>query len=161
MHENRGGENSVEHATKYYTELFGPARGNLFQIDDDIWDNLDKLDEIDNQKICKQFSEDEIKKALFQMEKNKFVGPDNIPIEFYQTCWDIVKKDIINMFQYFHDGNLDVSHINYGIITLLPKLKEASKIQQFRHICLLNYLCKWITKTLTMMIETFCSKAYQ
>lgn len=55
----------VEHATKYYTELFGPARGNLFQIDDDIWDNLDKLDEIDNQKICKQFSEDEIKKALF------------------------------------------------------------------------------------------------
>lgn len=76
------------------------------------------------------------------MEKNKFVGPDNIPIEFYQTYWDIVKKDIINMFQDFHDGNLDVSHINYGIITLLPKLKKASKIQQFRPICLLNYLCK-------------------
>jgi hypothetical protein len=133
LHENRGGENSIEHATKYYTELFGPARGNLFQIDDDIWDNLDKLDEIDNQKICKQFSEDEIKKALFQMEK----------------------KDIINMFQDFHDGNLDVSHINYGIITLLPKLNEASKIQQFRPICMLNYLCKWITKTLTMMIEPF------
>ncbi|KAL5672621.1 hypothetical protein ACJX0J_016927 [Zea mays] len=33
----------------------------------------------------------------------------------------IMKEDIINLFHDFHTGNLDVSRINYGIITLLPK----------------------------------------
>jgi hypothetical protein len=45
--------------------------------------------------------------------------------------------------------------LNYGIITLLPKFKEASKIQQFRSIYLLNCLYKMITKVLTVRIEPF------
>jgi len=48
---------------------------------------------------------------------------------------------------------VDISRINYGIITLLPKIKEANKIQQFRPICLLNCLYKLITKTLTLRLE--------
>jgi hypothetical protein len=32
------------------------------------------------------FEEMEIKVALDQMEKNKVVGPDGFPIEFYQKC---------------------------------------------------------------------------
>lgn len=43
--------------------------------------------------------------------------------------------------------------MNYGIITLIPKIKEDNRIQQFRPICLLNYLYKLITKTLTRRLE--------
>lgn len=87
------------------------------------------------------------------MANNKVASLDNIPIELYQICWEIMKEDIINLFHDFHTGNLDVSRINYGIITLLPKVEEASKIQQIKPICLLNCLYKWITKTLTIRIE--------
>lgn len=52
------------------------------------------------------------------MERNKAYGPDKIPIEFYQCCWDIMKKDIIALFNDFHNGNVDISRMNYGIITL-------------------------------------------
>lgn len=45
----------VEHATMYYSDLFGPVPGNLFQIDDDIWDNVDNLDEIGNYNLCRPF----------------------------------------------------------------------------------------------------------
>jgi hypothetical protein len=38
------------------------------------------------------------------MEKNKAAGPDSIPIEFYQSCWDIIKHDIIVLFEDFHQG---------------------------------------------------------
>jgi hypothetical protein len=34
---------------------------------------------------------EEVKFALFSMAPNKAPGPDNIPIEFYQHCWDIIK----------------------------------------------------------------------
>jgi hypothetical protein len=53
---------------------------------------------------------------------------------------------------------VDISRINYGIITLLPKILDASKIQQYRHICLLNCLYKLITKILTIRIEPFAEK---
>jgi len=44
--------------------------------------------------------------------------------------------------------------LNYGIITLLPKVVDAERIQQFRPICFLNFLYKWITKVLTLRLES-------
>jgi hypothetical protein len=126
---NLWGENIPLHATQFYSELFGPAPGNMFQMDMEVWDGLEQLNELDNDVLCDNFSEKEIKEALFQMEKNKADGPDSIPVEFYQVCWDIVKEDIVNLFHDFHVGHLEVSRLNYGIITLLPKIKEATKIQ--------------------------------
>ena len=81
------------------------------------------------------FFEEEIKAALFQMEKNKAVGPDSMPVEFFQSCWEIVKDDIVQMFDEFYRLELDVSRHNYDIITLLSKVLDAEKIQQYRPIC--------------------------
>jgi hypothetical protein len=53
---------------------------------------------------------------------------------------------------------LDIKRINYGIITLLPKVKEAERIQQFRPICLLNCLHKWFTKCLTIRLEPVAAR---
>ena len=104
------------------------------------------------------FTEHEVKTTLFQMEKNKAAGPDRIPIEFYQCCWNIIKEDIMDLFSKFHQGLLNVSRLNYGIITLLPKIHEAEKIQQYRPICLLNCIYKLITKILTLRLEKVADK---
>jgi len=92
------------------------------------------------------------------MEKNKAAGTDSIPIEFYQSYWQIIKIDIIQLFSDFHQDKVDISRINYGIVTLVPKISDASRIQQYRPICLLNCLYKLITKTLTLRIEPFVDK---
>jgi hypothetical protein len=63
------------------------------------------------------------------MEKNKVADPDGLPIEFYQHCWSIINVDMLEMFHEFYMGSLDVKRINYGVITLLPKVKDAEKIQ--------------------------------
>jgi hypothetical protein len=57
------------------------------------------------------------------------------------------------LFSDLHLGQLDIKRLNYGIITLLSKIKDASKIQQFRHICSLNCIYKWVTKVLTMRLD--------
>lgn len=93
-----GDENILVHATRFYSDLFGPAPGNMFQVDSEVWSGLEHLSDLDNKIICKDFTEDEIRDALFQMEGNKAAGPDSIPVEFYQVCWSIVKNDIINLF---------------------------------------------------------------
>ena len=48
----------------------------------------------------------------------------------------------------FYLGNLDISMPNYGVITLIPKLKEANNVRQFRSICLLNVSFKIFSKLL-------------
>jgi hypothetical protein len=133
-----GDENLLKHATNYYKELFGPGIGNTIPLDPRMWKDNEKVNEEDNNTLTQPFSEEEVKHALFQMEQNKAAGPDCIPIEFYQKCWGVVKYDILDLFKEFYEGILNLDRINYGVITLLPKVADANVIQQYRPICLLN-----------------------
>jgi hypothetical protein len=99
-------------------------------------------------RLVEEFSEKEIRDAVFQMKHNKAPGPDGFPAEFYQVFWSLIKDDLMAMFRDFHRGNLPLFSLNFGIITLLPKEKEVKKIQQFRPICMLNVSFKIFTKVL-------------
>jgi hypothetical protein len=66
----------------------------------------------------------------------------------------------MNIFLKFHEGALDVQRLNYGIITLLPKMASNNIILQFRPICLLRCIHKLITKTLTIRLEPYASKLF-
>jgi hypothetical protein len=92
------------------------------------------------------------------METNTAPGPDHMPVEFYQKSWEIIKHDLFDMLVEFWQQKLDLGRLNYGIITLIPKLKEATRIQQFRPICLLNVSFKIITKILMLRFEGCMSK---
>jgi hypothetical protein len=48
----------------------------------------------------------------------------------------------------FYENKLDVARINYGVVSLIPKGKDADRIQKYRPICLLNMLFKIFTKIL-------------
>ena len=50
------------------------------------------------------------------------------------------------LFQDLFDGHLELFHLNFRTITLLPKKVEAICIEQFRPICLLNVSFKIFTK---------------
>jgi hypothetical protein len=98
--------------------------------------------------LVAEFSEKEIREAVFQMKHNKAPGPDGFPVEFYQVFWSLIKDDLMAMFRDFHTGNLPLSCLNFGTITLLPKEKEVKKIQQYRPIYMLNVSFKIFTKVL-------------
>jgi hypothetical protein len=80
------------------------------------------------------------------MKHNKAPGPDGFPAEFYQTFWEIIKDNLMALFKEFHNGFLPLFHLNYSIITLSPKNKEAINIKQYRPIYLLNVSFKIFTK---------------
>lgn len=123
-------------------------------MDPSCWDPNEKVSMDENEMLTRKFSEEEIKHVIFSMETNTAPGPDHIPIEFFQSCWDIVKMDIVEMFEEFFKHKLDIGRLNYGVITLLPNLKDPSKIQQYRPICLLNVLYKIFTKTLMLRLDS-------
>lgn len=61
----------------------------------------------------------------------------------------------MRLFGAFHNNSLHVARLNYGVITLLPKLNGAKKIQQYRPICLLGCPYKLITKVLNDRVALY------
>ena len=59
----------------------------------------------------------------------------------------------MQMFHDLHNGDLPLFSVNFGVITLLPKTQEASKIQQYRPICLLNVSFKIFSKVVTIRVN--------
>jgi hypothetical protein len=46
--------------------------------------------------------------------------------------------DFMKMVQDFNSNTLDLKRLNYGVVALVPKVKETNTIKQYRPICLLN-----------------------
>jgi hypothetical protein len=55
-------------------------------------------------------------------------------------------------------GNLDIERLNYGMVTLLPKVDNAVDMKNFRPICLLNVCYKIITKVLNNRLASCITK---
>jgi hypothetical protein len=87
------------------------------------------VSEEENEVLVAPFSEEEVKLAVFNMEHNKAPGPDDFPTEFYQFFWEVVKADLMSLFYEFHAGRLPIHSLNFGVITLLPKISDATRIQ--------------------------------
>ena len=99
--------------------------------------------------------------AISQMKKNKAPRPGGFPAEFYKKCWHIIKGDLLPMFHYLFSGQLQLFHLNFGTITLLPKKTDAMRIEQFRPICLLNVSFKKFTKVGTNRLTQIAHSVVQ
>src|SRR6266540_166271 len=63
------------------------------------------------------------------------------------------------MFHELYSSNLPLFSLNFGVISLIPKIQEANIIQQYRPICLLNVSFKNFTKVATNRVNTVADKA--
>jgi hypothetical protein len=94
----RGTNDLLAHAIDFYRNLFSPWERGAFEFDTDLWQDQEKVFDLENEELINPFTEEEIKSALFSMEKNKAAGPDGLSIEFYQHCWEIIKADMVLLF---------------------------------------------------------------
>nr|AAT01371.1 hypothetical protein [Oryza sativa Japonica Group] len=101
---------------------------------------------------------EEIERALAKMKTNTAPGPDGLPVCFYKEFWEQLKDQIKEMLDSLFEGRLDLWRHNYGVITSIPKIKEANNIKAFRPICLLNVCFKLLTKVLTLRLTHVANK---
>jgi hypothetical protein len=118
-------------------------------LNDIFWPMEMKLNETEKAALVKPFGVDEIKGVVMEMKVNSAPGPNGFTTIFFQKFWDTIQGDFLSMFQDFWEGHLDIKRLNFEVITLVPKVKEANCIKQYRPICLLNVDYKCFTKVLT------------
>jgi hypothetical protein len=90
--------------TNFYKGLFGSPEESSFTLDETQTDDIPQVSMEENGFLTAPYLEEEVKKAVFQMEHNKAPGPDGFPIEFYQSFWDTIKMDLLHMFSVLHAG---------------------------------------------------------
>ncbi|WVZ95111.1 hypothetical protein U9M48_040913 [Paspalum notatum var. saurae] len=138
-----------KYITDYYKKLFGHPESSDVVLDENWTDDIPQVSQEENELITAPFTSEEVRAAIFQMEHNKAPGPDGFPPEFYQVFWNIIEPDLMALFEDFHRGSLALNRLNFGNITLIPKVGDANRIQQYRPICLLNVSFKIFTKVAT------------
>lgn len=67
---------------------------------------------------------------------------------FYQEFWEIVKYDLLWVFNDIFRGNANFKRINYAYIVLISKMEGANLVTQFRLVSLLNCSFKIFMKIL-------------
>jgi hypothetical protein len=98
--------------------------------------------------IATAFSKKEIDDIVKTMHCDKAPGPDGFNGKFLKTCWHIIKEDVYTVCLDFFNGLVDLKAINNSFITLIPKVNNPSRVNDFRPISLLSCVVKIITKLL-------------
>jgi hypothetical protein len=91
-------------------------------------------------------SHQEIKAAVFALNKDSAPGPDGFSAFFFQQYWDIVNSDVINAVLEFFTTSWILPSYNSNVIALLPKTSSATSIDQYRPIAMANFKFKIISK---------------
>jgi mannosylglycoprotein endo-beta-mannosidase len=80
-----GHEQLKSYITSYYKGMFGAPEESDISMDESRIDDMPQVSPEENAILTSPYSEEEIRKVVFQMEHNKALGPDCFPAEFYQN----------------------------------------------------------------------------
>lgn len=116
---------------EFYSNLYCTTGPSDIRLN---WKQLFGEERLDQSKLEKPFTEDEIKAAVFSSAKDKAPGPDGFPMSFYERYWSTIKQDINRLFEDLHGGKADLSRINYAFLTLVFKKVENLSLGDYRPV---------------------------
>ncbi|KAE8807862.1 hypothetical protein D1007_15806 [Hordeum vulgare] len=97
----------------------------------------------ENEALSLPLSDEEIRDVIKPCNPNIALGPDGFYIPFFKKFWPQIKALVCKIIQQFCLGVVDISHLNYVVISLIPKVKGAVVISKFRPIALINHMAKF------------------
>jgi hypothetical protein len=136
-------------AMDYYKNPFGFEDRPNIRLKSDFFSEDEKVTVKENEMLSRSLLEEEIREAVFSSYGDGAPGPNGLSCMFYQSFWDVVKTDLVEMFNAWQGDYLDLYILNFAMITLIPKENEARSMKKFRPISLLNCSFKIFTKVLT------------
>ena len=95
--------------------------------------------------LQRPFEEEGIKCAVFECDGNKALGPDGFSLAMYQDQWEVIKSDLIKVFNEFHESGIINGVTNETYICLIPKKLNSCRIKDFRP-----------TSLVTSFIQDYC-----
>ena len=99
---------------------------------------FDQISQQESENLERSFTEDETHAALMEMNGDKAPGPDDFTMAFWQSCWDFIKEEVLEMFKDFYEHSSFLKSLNNTFLVLIPKKSGAEDLGDFRPISLLG-----------------------
>lgn len=99
------------------------------------------------------FSEEEIRKAVWDCDSEKSPGPDGLNFKFIKQFWQILKPDVLRFIDEFHANGIIPRGANASFITLIPKVSDPHCLNDFRPILLIGCVYKIVAKLLANRVK--------
>ena len=115
--------------------------------------NFSRISEDKAGWLERPFEEVEIFEVVMDFDGDKAPEPNGLPMAFSQTCWSIIKTDLLEVFQHFFDNAQFEKNLNATFISLIPKKSDAVKVRDFRPISLIGGVYKIIAKVLANRLK--------
>jgi hypothetical protein len=93
----------------------------------------------ENENLLRSFSQEELDEVLKETKVDTAPGPDGFPVMFYKCGFAL--------------GTVDIARLNFGILSLIPKVPGADNIKQHRPIALINVIFKIVAKAYAMRLS--------
>ena len=97
------------------------------------------------EKLTLNFSDEDIRKAIFTISGVKSPGPDGYSAYFYHDSWDIVGESVIAAVQSCLEAGKILREINNTAITLIPKVTCPDGVGDYHPIACCNVIYKVMT----------------
>jgi hypothetical protein len=120
---------------------------------------LATLQQIPGLELDRPFTESEIEHAVRSLPNEKAPGPDGFTNDFYKSCWQIIKAEVLNAFHAFHMQHYGtMENLNRAQVVLIPKVEVATEPKDFRPISLIHSFAKLLTKVLAIRLSVYIDK---
>jgi hypothetical protein len=129
------------------------GENRLFSLAQDTWVADRRVSDAENEDLMLSFSGEEVDGVLKAMKVDTAPGPDGFPVIFFKRFWALVKPYILAILNGFALGRVDIARLNFGVLTLIPKVQGAEDIRQFRPIALINVIFKFVAKAFAIRLS--------
>ena len=147
-------EDILEEVVKYYSKLYEKEKHDYKSMSDYICSQKISMLTNESKQTCEGLlTQDECKRAVFKMQKNKAPGSDGISIEFYQVFWSHIKDFLVEALNECYLTGVMSNTQRKGLITLLYKKGDCEELKNWRPITLLNCDYKIITAVLASRVQ--------
>jgi hypothetical protein len=136
-------EDKTEGCFDFYENILGKAEERSYTLD---------LDELaihnhDLSALDAPFIEEEVWAVVKDLPPHKAPGPDRFTGQFYKSCWNFIKGDVLMALDVIQRGHVfKFRLLNTTYISLLSKKMDDVEVKDFRPISLIHSFAKLVAK---------------
>lgn len=144
--------------TRYFSNLFSSQNPSIEDIAGISSMVPNGVTQDMNNYLDTPFTKEEIKKALFDLHPSKAPGPDGYTALFFQNVWDVIGEKVTKAALDVLNCGASLGDWNHTVVTIIPKVKDPTILQDFRLICLCKVSYKIIARAIANRLKGIMDK---
>jgi hypothetical protein len=137
----------------FYRDLMGADEPKMLSTHTHLWSGQRCVSSFENEELMRSFTPEELDVVLKETKTDTAPGPDGLPVLFYKKFWPMLRRPVLQILNGFAMGTVDIARLNFGILSLIPKVTGAVDIKQFRPIALINVIFKIVSKAYAIRLS--------